>query len=107
MRLKDNLKGHFLFRTFVLILLLFLFSFSTYNSYAQENGPTIDPIIIQVVPLDYANAENLASILAPLLTDKGEIVAYMPTNSLIIKDRKSQVVKLVKIIKGNSFQILK
>jgi type II secretory pathway component GspD/PulD (secretin) len=107
MQLKDTLKSHFLLRTFVLTLLLFLFAFSIHTSYAQENGPTTDPIIIQVIPLDYANAEYLSSVLAPLLTDEGQIVAYMPTNSLIIKDRKSQVVKLVKIIKGDSSQLLK
>jgi len=70
-------------------------------SYAQGERPLGDPIVIQVLYLDYADAEHLASVLAPLLSKEGRVVAYRPTNCLIIKDRASLVKKLVKIIKGN------
>jgi type II secretory pathway component GspD/PulD (secretin) len=50
--------------------------------------------------LDYADAEYLASILRPLLSKEGTVVAYRPTNSLIIKERASLVKRLVEIIKG-------
>ena len=70
-------------------------------SYAQEEGPPGDPIVIQVIFLDYADAEYLASVLAPLLSEEGRMAAYRPTNALIIKDRASLVQKLVKIIKGD------
>jgi type II secretory pathway component GspD/PulD (secretin) len=69
--------------------------------FAQERRPSRDPIVIQVIRLDYADAEHLASILAPFLSKEGRIVAYSPTNSLIIRDRKSLVKKLIKIIKGD------
>lgn len=67
---------------------------------AQEAKPPRDPIVIQVIHLDYADAEHLASVLAPLLSRDGRVVAYKPTNSLIIKDRASLVRRLVQIIKG-------
>lgn len=57
-------------------------------------------MVIQVIHLDYADAECLASVLAPLLPMDGRIVAYRPTNTLIIKGRASLVKTLVKIIKG-------
>jgi type II secretory pathway component GspD/PulD (secretin) len=59
-----------------------------------------DPIVIQVIELDYADAGELASVLAPLVSPHGRIVAYARTNSLIIMDRASIVRKLVEIIKG-------
>ena len=70
------------------------------HGWAQEARPIRDPIVIQVIHLEYADAEHLAVVLAPLLSKEGRVVAYPPTNSLIIRDRASLVKKLVTIIKG-------
>ena len=86
----------------VLILALFLPLIYLHPSYAQGERPLGDPIVIQVICLDYADAEHLASVLAPLLSKEGRVVAYRPTNCLIIRDRASLVKRLVKIIKGSS-----
>jgi type II secretory pathway component GspD/PulD (secretin) len=68
------------------------------------HGPTAgslrEPMIIQVIELDYADANQLAAVLSPLLSEHGSIVPYAPTNILIIRDKKSVVEKLVRIIKG-------
>ena len=69
-------------------------------SYAQESKPANDTMVIQIVELDYADAEQLASVLRPFLSKGGQIIAYRPTNSLIIKDKKSIVEALIKVIKG-------
>ena len=68
--------------------------------YAQQSATPGDPIIIRIIELEYADAEQLAETLKPLLSPQGRITAYGPSNSLIIKDRKSIVEALVKIIKG-------
>ena len=73
-----------------------------YSVHAQEPRYIREPIVIRVIQLDYADAEQLASVLAPFLSKEGRIVPYKPINCLIIKDRKSVVEALVKIIKGNS-----
>ena len=70
------------------------------SSNAQVGATKGDPIIIRVIELEYADAEHLASVIAPLLSPDGRVVAYGPTNSLIIKDRASVVKRLVQIIKG-------
>ena len=85
---------------FLIICLPSIYS-HPHPSYAQEARPLKDPIVIKVIHLDYADAEHLASILAPLLSSEGRVVAYSPTNTIIIKDRASLVKKLVKIIKGS------
>jgi len=61
-----------------------------------------EPIVIKVMRLDHADAEQLASVLRPLLTRDGLITAYAPTNTLIIRDRASLVKQLVNVIKGPS-----
>ena len=73
---------------------------SLHSASTQAKAPKGDPIVIQVVELDYADADHLAVVLAPLLSPEGRIVAYSRTNSLIIKDRASIVKALVEIIKG-------
>ena len=70
------------------------------NSFSQQAESRGDPIVIQIVELDHADAEELAKVLQPFLSKDGRITAYGPSNSLIIKDRKSIVEALVKVIKG-------
>ena len=86
-------------RLLALVLLGLLYAHSVH---AQEPRFIREPIVVRVLQLDYADAEQLASVLAPFLSKEGQIVPYKPTNCLIIKDRKSVVEALVKIIKGNS-----
>ena len=92
-----NIHSHNLFGFLLIMVLLWI---HPHHSHAQTGGLLRDPIVIRVVQLDYANAEHIASVLAPLLSKDGCIVPYAPTNTLIIKGRASMVQKLVKIIKG-------
>jgi type II secretory pathway component GspD/PulD (secretin) len=87
-------------RLLIFILLFLTFLVYSPSSHAQEEKPLGDPIVIELIELDYANAEYLASVLAPLLSKEGKIVAYTPTNTLIIKDKASIVKRLREIIKG-------
>ena len=89
-------------RLLALVLLGLIYAYSVH---AQEPRSIREPIVIRVLQLDHADAEQLASVLAPFLSKSGRIVAYRPTNSLIIKDRKSVVEALVKIVKGNSYSL--
>lgn len=83
-------------------LLIILMLICAQPLYAQTPALPGDPIIVQIVELEYADAEQLAKTLQPLLSPQGRITAYGPTNSLIIRDRKSIVEALVKVIKGAS-----
>ena len=82
------------------ITISFLALICSGTSFSQYQGPRDDPIIIQIIELDHADADDLARVLTPFLSKDGRITAYGPTNSLIIKDRKSIVRELVKVIKG-------
>ncbi len=81
------------------ILLLLIFS-SMANSgqlYSYQ-----ERVIICMVPLEHADAEQLADTLTPFLSPQGKISAYSPTNTLIIKDQPSVVRMLIKAIKGRA-----
>ena len=86
---------------FFITLIVFLFTLIFVGtSLSQYQGPRDDPIVIRIVKLDHADAEDLAKVLRPFLSKNGIIAAYSHTNSLIIKDKKSIVEELVKVIKG-------
>jgi general secretion pathway protein D len=60
---------------------------------------TEDRVITQIVPLEYANAQELKGILQPLMSKGSNIVAYTDRNTLIITDYASNIDKLMRIIK--------
>ena len=88
-------------RLYIRVIIFILTLICSGTSFSQYQGPRDDPIVIQIIQLDHADAEDLAKVLTPFLSKDGRITAYGPTNSLIIKDRKSIVRELVKVIKGN------
>jgi len=87
---------------FILIPVLLVSLASLECSEAQARASRGDPIVIKVVKLDYADADELATVLTPLLSPEGRIVAYSRTNSLVIKDRASIVGRIAKVIKRPS-----
>ena len=70
------------------------------HAHAQKFMSQRDQVVIQVIQIDYGDAEHLTTVLASLLSPTGRIVSYARTNSLIIKDKAAVVKKLVEIIKG-------
>jgi type II secretory pathway component GspD/PulD (secretin) len=67
---------------------------------ANAGRPNHERVIICMVPIEHADAEQLTDTLAPFLSPQGKISAYSPTNTLIIKDDPSVVRMLIKVIKG-------
>jgi general secretion pathway protein D len=57
-----------------------------------------DKIITQLIPLEYANADELAKLLRPLIPKTGLLISYPETNTLIIIDVLSNINRLINII---------
>ena len=85
-----------------LMCFLALTLMNSFDGRAQEPVPADDPVVMRIIKLEYAKAAQVADTLAPFLSPQGRIMAYTPTNSLIIKDRQSIVSDLVRIIKGRA-----
>ena len=86
--------------SFILLLTLLAAAAPSHSSDAQKRRPPQDRVVIQIIELDHADAEHLASVIAPLLSPEGRVVAYARTNTLIIRDKAFIVKQLVEIIKG-------
>jgi type II secretory pathway component GspD/PulD (secretin) len=85
------------FRLAILLILLVLFG-TAESHFAAAQGSRM---IVCLLTLEHADAEQLVAVLSPLLSPNGTITAYSPTNTLIIKDRASVVQMLVKAVKGD------
>jgi len=81
----------------ILILLIFSSMVNTGQLHSYQ-----ERVIICMVPLEHADAKQLADVLAPFLSPQGKIVADSSTNTLIIKDQPSVVKMLIKAIKGKA-----
>ena len=81
----------------ILILLIFSSMANAGQLYSYQ-----ERVILCMVPLEHADAEQLADVLVPFLSPQDKIVAYSPTNILIIKDQPSAVKMLIKVIKGKA-----
>ena len=57
-----------------------------------------DRIITQLVPLHYASAIELQKLIKPLTDKSGVLLAYPPTNTLIITDMASNIQRLMEIV---------
>jgi general secretion pathway protein D len=62
-------------------------------------SPTSDAYITQLIPLQYADANELRALLTPLVSKQSNLLAYPPTNTLIVTDLASNISRLIKIIK--------
>ena len=79
----------------ILLLMVFLSMANAGQLYSFQQR-----VIICMLPLEHADAEQLADVMTPFLSPHGKITAYSPTNILIIKDQTSVVKMLIKVIKG-------
>jgi type II secretory pathway component GspD/PulD (secretin) len=82
-------------KIFILLIFLSMANAGQINSYQER-------IIICMLPLEHADAKQLADVLAPFLSTQGKITAYSPTNTLIIKDQPPVVRMIIKVIKGRA-----
>ena len=81
----------------ILLLLIFVSMVNAGQLYSYQ-----ERVIFCMVPLDYADAEQLVDVLTPFLSPQGKLGAYSPTNTLIIKDQPEVVKMLIKVIKGKA-----
>jgi general secretion pathway protein D len=60
--------------------------------------PQIDRMVTHLVPLRFADINEVRNMLTPLISKDGNISAYGPSNTIILTDLSSNINRLVKII---------
>ena len=59
---------------------------------------TSDEIVTQVIQVKNVSASQLVPVLRPLVPQNGQLVAYNPSNVLIVSDRAANVNRIMRII---------
>src|SRR5262249_45865875 len=60
---------------------------------------TADEIVTQIVPIRYGGVNELGTLLRPLISSRGTLIANRETGILIITDSASNIARLLDIIK--------
>ena len=65
---------------------------------AADQSRSSDEIITQIVPVRYASVTDLNSLLRPLISARGALIAHRETNVLVITDTASNIQRLLEIV---------
>jgi general secretion pathway protein D len=63
-------------------------------------SPTSDAFVTQLIPLEFADVNEIRGLLTPLVSKQSSLLAYTPTNTLILTDLSSNISRLLKIIRA-------
>ena len=66
----------------------------------QESGTPEDRVITQLISLRYADANEIKRLFAPLVSKSSVVLAYPPTNILIVTDVYSNILRLLRILEA-------
>ena len=58
-----------------------------------------DKVVTQLIPLEYANPNELKKLFAPLISKSSVIASYLPTRMLIVTDVLSNIKRLLTIVR--------
>jgi len=65
----------------------------------EEASAPEDKVVTQLIPLRYADPLDIKRLFTPMVSKSSVILAYAPTNTLIITDVYSNIRRLLKILK--------
>lgn len=57
-----------------------------------------DKIITQLIPLEFADCEEVRGLLTPLISPGGNLITYSPTNTVIATDVSSNIRRMMTIV---------
>ena len=66
----------------------------------EEAVSPADRVVTQLIPLKFANSTEIKKLFAPLISKSSVILAYPPTNMLIVTDISSNIKRLLRILKA-------
>ncbi len=65
----------------------------------QDKASPEDKVVTQLIPLKYADPEEIKRLFTPLVSKNSVILGYPPANTVIITDVQSNIQRLMKILK--------
>ena len=65
----------------------------------EESTTPTDQVVTQLIPLKYADPVEIKRLFTPMVSKSSVILAYSPTNTLIVTDVYSNIKRLIRILK--------
>lgn len=66
----------------------------------EKAAATEDRVVTQLIPLKYADPVEIKRLFTPLVSRSSVVLAYSPTNMLIVTDVYSNIKRLIRILKA-------
>ncbi|MGB3647315.1 MAG: type II secretion system secretin GspD, partial [Desulfobulbales bacterium] len=71
---------------------------SVETGFKEDTGEISDKIVTQLIPLKYADPEELKRLFTPMVSKNSVVISYPSTNLLIVTDVLSNIGRLLQII---------
>jgi general secretion pathway protein D len=72
---------------------------SVETGFVEETGEVTDKIVTQLIPLKYADPDELKKLFTPLVSKNSVVISYPATSLLIVTDVLSNINRLLQIIR--------
>jgi general secretion pathway protein D len=69
--------------------------------------PASDRFITRLIPLEFIDAEAIAETLKPLVSKDASLVAYAPTNTVILTDAATNISRILSIVRSIDVETFK
>jgi general secretion pathway protein D len=70
------------------------------RSTKERNTPDTDRFVTRLIPLSYIDAEQISNTLKPLVSKEAALVAYQPTNTIILTDSSANIRRVLAILEA-------
>jgi general secretion pathway protein D len=64
----------------------------------QKDVPPPNRVIIQIIPLEYISTQEMTKLVTPFLSSGGTLVASVPSNTLVVVDKGSNILKILQLV---------
>ncbi len=62
--------------------------------------PPSERVVMQIIPLRYVKAEEMVKILTPFVSAEGTIISHGESNTLLVVDKGSNILKTLKLVEA-------
>ena len=69
--------------------------------------PDTDRFVTRLIPLSYIDAEQISNTIKPLVSKEAALVAYQPTNTIILTDSASNIRRILAILEAIDVETFK
>lgn len=73
----------------------------------SRTTPDTDRFVTRLIPLSYIDAEQISNTIKPLVSKEAALVAYQPTNTIILTDSASNIRRILSILEAIDVETFK